>query len=54
MKHLSTFPSRPRRFVRDVLVHTPFLKMLLLLLLAWLLFSSLIYLAEHGKAGSPV
>ena len=39
--------TRFKRFVLDIYVHTPFLKMVLLLAGLWLIFSAGIYLAEQ-------
>lgn len=46
--------TRLRRFARDVLVHTPFAKMIVLLVVLWLVFSAAFYLAERGTAESVV
>jgi len=40
--------TRIRRFLSDVWVHTPFIKMLFLLVVSWVLFSSGLYLAEKN------
>jgi voltage-gated potassium channel len=45
---------RLRRFVRDVIAHTPFTKMVILLIVLWLGFSAAIYLAEQGVAGTSI
>ena len=42
------------RFVSDVLIHTPLAKMVLLLLVLWLLFSSGLYFSERGVEGSSI
>jgi voltage-gated potassium channel len=42
------------RFIRDVWIHTPFVRMLILMVLLWLLFSIAIYLAEHDVAGATI
>lgn len=41
--------TRVRRFISDVLVHTPFLKMVYLLVVLWLIFSSGLYFAERNS-----
>lgn len=46
--------KRLTRFVRDVLLHTPFVRMLALLLVLWLVFSGALYLAEHGEEGTTI
>ncbi len=45
---------RWRHFVHDVLTYTPLLKLVLMLVVSWLLFSGAIYLAEQQSAGSPI
>ena len=40
--------NRFRRFIKDILTHTPFLKMLLLLIVLWLVFSAGLYAVESG------
>jgi voltage-gated potassium channel len=47
-------PSRYKRFIRDISLHTPFTEMLLLLVVLWLLFSLGLYWAEQGVAGSSI
>ena len=46
--------SRFKRFIKDVLVHTPFTKMIFLMLVLWLLFSGGVYLAERGIEGTSI
>lgn len=46
--------ARLKRFVRDVLVNTPFTKIVLLLVVLWLLFSIGIYYAEQNVEGATV
>jgi voltage-gated potassium channel len=45
---------RSRKFVRDVVVHTPILKLTLLLVVLWLLFAAGLYFAEHGAEGTTI
>jgi len=45
---------RGRKFLRDVLVHTPIVKMTMWLVVLWLLFSAGIYFAEHGAEGTSI
>ncbi len=47
-------PSRVRRFSRDVAEQTPFLGLVMLLLLAWAVFAAGLYLAESGVTGSSI
>jgi voltage-gated potassium channel len=46
--------SRLRRFIQDVFTHTPLVKMILLLLTLWLIFSMSMYLAERHIEGSAI
>ncbi|UCE90245.1 MAG: two pore domain potassium channel family protein [Pseudomonadota bacterium] len=46
--------TRFRRFFGDVIAHTPFVRMLLLLLMLWLVFSAALYFAERGSADANI
>jgi len=46
--------SRFKRFINDVFTHTPFLNMLLIMAVLWILFSAGIYFAESGIKGASV
>ena len=46
--------TRFRRFVRDVSIHTPFFKMVVLLVVLWLGFSVAMYFAEQGANASTI
>lgn len=46
--------SRVRRFIADISAHTPFTKMVLLLIVLWLVFSAGVYLAERGIEGTSI
>ena len=46
--------TRFRRFVSDVAVHTPFTRMVLLLVALWLVFSAGFFFAESGSEGSSI
>jgi voltage-gated potassium channel len=46
--------TRGKRFVSDVLTHTPFIKMLYLLIILWLLFSSGLYFAERSSSSATI
>lgn len=41
-------PTRLRRFIKDVLTHTPFVRMIFLLVLLWLAFSAVLFVVESG------
>lgn len=45
---------RARRFIRDVLVYTPIVKMTLLLIVLWMLFSAGVYWGEQGADGTSI
>lgn len=45
---------RFKRFLRDVLANTPFVKMVILLIITWILFSGALFLAENRIEGSPI
>lgn len=47
-------PPRIIRFSKDVLEHTPIIKMVILLVLTWLCFSAGVYLAERNVEGASV
>jgi voltage-gated potassium channel len=46
--------TRFKRFVKDVITHTPVIKMIFLLLILWLGFSAGLYLSERGLEGSAI
>ena len=45
---------RTRKFIRDVVVHTPIVKMTFLLIVLWMLFSAGVYLGERGVEGTTI
>ena len=45
---------RSSKLVRDIVVHTPVLKMTFLLIFLWMLFSAGIYYAESGAEGTTI
>ena len=45
---------RSRKFIWDVMIHTPLIKMALLLLTLWLLFAAGLYFAERGAEGTTI
>ena len=47
-------PHRLRRFLKDVSAHTPFTRLVILLVLLWLVFSAGLYLAERGTQGATI
>lgn len=51
---LRTSVPRLKRFVDDVYHHTPFTKMVLLLVVLWMLFAAAVYFAERHVADTPI
>lgn len=54
VKIKKSFNWKNRKFIRDVVVHTPILKMTFLLIILWLLFSAGIYFGERGADGTAI
>lgn len=46
--------TRLKRFIKDIAVHTPFTRMVLLLFILWLVFSTGVYLAERSVEGTSI
>ena len=46
--------TRLKRFVNDIFIHTPFIKMIFLLIILWLIFAAGLYTAEHGVEGTTI
>ena len=46
--------KRFKRFILDVSVHTPFVKLVILMVILWLLFSYGIFIAEKGSDGAEI
>jgi len=46
--------ARLKRFIQDISVHTPFTRMVFLLIILWLMFSAGMYLAERGIEGASI
>ena len=45
---------RSRNFIREVVIHTPVIKMTVLLVVLWMIFSAGIYLGELGVEGTSI
>jgi voltage-gated potassium channel len=43
-----------KRFIREVIVHTPIIKMTLLLIVLWMIFAAALYFAERGAEGTTI
>ncbi|WP_299788405.1 two pore domain potassium channel family protein [uncultured Shewanella sp.] len=46
--------KRSARFIKDISVHTPFVEMLALLIVLWLIFAAGLYLFEANVSGSAI
>ena len=46
--------SRFKRFVNDILEHTPIIKMIVLSIALWMTFSAALYLAERGTEDATI
>lgn len=46
--------ARFKRFILDISIHTPFTKMVLLLIVLWLMFAAGMYMAESGVEGTSI
>ena len=46
--------ARFNRFIKDVSVHTPFIKLVILLIVLWLIFSAGMYLSEKNIEGASI
>ncbi len=46
--------TRFKRFVKDISIHTPFAKMVFLLVILWIAFSTGLYFAERGIKGATI
>ena len=45
---------RGKKFIRDVVLHTPVIKMTFFLVVLWLLFSAGVYFGERGVEGTTI
>ena len=46
--------KRGKKFIRDVVIHTPVINMTFLLVMLWMLFSAGIYFGEQGAEGTSI
>ena len=46
--------SRMKRFIKDILKYTPFLKIISLLVVLWLIFSAGLFFSERGIDGASI
>ena len=49
MKQRRSLKIRSHRFLRDVVVHTPIVKMIFILIVLWMVFAAALYFAEQGN-----
>jgi voltage-gated potassium channel len=55
MRHKSkSLKVRGKKFIRDLVTHTPVIKMTFLLAATWMLFSAGIFLGEQGAEGTTI
>ena len=55
MRHKSKrLKVRGKKFIRDLVTHTPVIKMTFLLVATWMLFSACIFLGEQGAEGTTI
>ena len=55
MRHKNkSLKVRSKKFLRDLVIHTPVIKMTFLLVATWMLFSAGIFLGEQGAAGTTI
>ena len=45
---------RRRKFLQDVIIHTPIVRMAFLLIITWMLFAAGLYLGERGAEGTTI
>lgn len=51
---MKRYPTRFKRFIKDISVHTPFTEMLVLLIVLWLIFSAGMYFSESSIEESSI
>ncbi len=45
---------RSKKFIRDIVIHTPVIKMTFLLVALWMLFSAGVFFGEYGTEGTTI
>lgn len=50
----SSLKRRSKKFIRDVVIHTPVIKMTILLVALWMLFSAGLYFGEQGAMDTSI
>lgn len=53
-KKSRSLKKKTRKFIQDVVIHTPIINMALLLVVSWLLFSAGVYFGESGAEGTTI
>lgn len=46
--------TRFKRFIKDVITHTPVIRMIFLLFILWFIFSAALYFSERGADGTTI
>ena len=54
MKIKKSLRKRSKKFILDVVIHTPIIKLTLLLIILWMLFAAGLYYAELGAEGTSI
>lgn len=54
LRKKSDLKKRSRNFIRDIVIHTPVIRMSILLVALWMIFSAGIYLGEQGAEGTSI
>ncbi len=53
-KKKKSLPKRGRKFILDVVAHTPIIKLTFLLIVLWMLFAAGLYFGERGAEGTTI
>ena len=53
-KRTLNLQKRGRKFIKDLLIHTPILKLAVLLVVLWMIFAACLYMAEQGVEGTSI
>lgn len=53
-KRNRSLKKKTKKFIHDVVIHTPIIKMTLLLVVSWMIFSAGIYFGETGAEGTTI
>ncbi|MCB1760428.1 MAG: ion transporter [Gammaproteobacteria bacterium] len=53
-KNKKSLSKRSKKFAHDVLMHTPILRLIVLLVVLWMIFAAGLYFAERGAEGTSI